>query len=58
MHDWKLSGLVVVTLPGWGYHESQRRRTISKARREWRSIVRCGVAALRQLLATTSSGVT
>jgi hypothetical protein len=57
MHDWKLSSLVVVTLPGsWAYHESQHRR-ISKPPSPWRAVVRRSVATLRQLLATGSSDV-
>lgn len=56
MHDWKLSALVVVTLPGWGYHEKQLGR-ISKARHPWRSIIRGAVSAVRQLLVVTHSEV-
>jgi hypothetical protein len=58
MQDWKLSPLVVVTLPGsWAYREPQPAQ-ISKAKRRWRSVVRRGVSTVRQLLVATSSNVT
>ncbi len=53
MHDWKLSPLPIIMLPGWAYHESQHRREIPEATRPWRSVVRRGVATIRRLLATS-----
>jgi hypothetical protein len=58
MHDWKLSPLVVVTLPGsWAYREPQLGQ-ISKTRRRWRSVVLRGVSTVSQLLVATFSDVT
>ena len=54
MHDWKLSALPIVTLPGWGYHESQHPPNTSNAWRPSRSVVRRSGAALRRLLATSA----
>jgi hypothetical protein len=56
MHDWKLSPLVVVTLPGWAYREPQQGR-ISKARRRRRSVVRRGLSTVRQWIVATPSNV-
>jgi hypothetical protein len=53
MHDWRLSPLVVITLPGsWAYREPQQGQ-ISKARRRRRSFVRRGLSTVRQLLGRT-----
>jgi hypothetical protein len=58
MHDWKLSPLVIVTLPrSWAYREPQLGQ-ISKAERRWRSVVRRGVSTVSQLLVASSSDVT
>jgi hypothetical protein len=57
MHDWKLSPLVVVTLPGsWAYREPQLGQ-ISNTRRRWRSVVRRGASTVSQLLVATFSDV-
>ena len=53
MNDWKLGSLPIVGLRGWGYHEAQRRRGISKATPLWRSVVRLGVATIGRLFATS-----
>jgi hypothetical protein len=44
MHDWKLSPLVLVTLPdSWAYRESRRSRS-PKPQARWRALVRRGDA--------------
>jgi hypothetical protein len=54
MYDSKLNALVVVALPGWGYHEMSQGGGIRKARHPLRSVVRRWVPGVRRLLATSS----
>jgi hypothetical protein len=54
MQDWKLNSLPIVGLRGWGYHEPQHRREVSKALGPWRSVVLWGVATIARLRATSS----
>jgi hypothetical protein len=53
MHDWKLSPLPIGVLGSWAYREAPHRREAPEATRPWRSLVRHGVAMIRQLRATS-----